>query len=77
MIASKDDNKRMYADGAKNEAEEEVPLKKQKMMDDCNDIDGDSSSSSTDDYSSELEEEVSSKGETNLSVGSEEELLIW
>jgi hypothetical protein len=62
-MASKDVNKREYADGAEEEVEE-ASLNKQKTIDD-------SSSSSTDDYSSELEEE-----EMNLPAGSEEKLLI-
>jgi hypothetical protein len=84
-MASKDDIKHKYvADGTKEEAEP----KKQKMIsddngyddddDDDNGNDDDHSSSSTDnDYSLELEEEVSLEAETNLPTGSEEELLIW
>jgi hypothetical protein len=82
-MASKDDNKRKYAG---NDAEEEVPLKKQKTIsgddngndynnhdddgDDEGDDDGDSSSLTDDDYSSEPEEEM------NIPTGSEEKLLI-
>jgi hypothetical protein len=88
MMASKDDdNKRKYA---ADTVEEEMEPKKQKMIDDDNgnDIDDDDNdndngndddddSSSTDNYLSELKEEVSSgEKEMNLPNGFEEELLI-
>jgi hypothetical protein len=71
MMASKD-NKRKYADGVEDEAEE-APLKKQRTIDNDND-----DSSSSDNFLSELEEEVSSEEEEemNLPAGFEEKLLI-
>jgi hypothetical protein len=87
-MASKDDNKRKYADDGTEEEAEEAPSKKQKTIGDNNGDNGDENgdddnsndddnSSSTDDYSSEPKEEVSSeKVEMNLPTSSEEELLI-
>jgi hypothetical protein len=73
-MASKDDNKRKYVNGIGEEAEEALP-KNQKTIGDDN-SDGDDSSS-TNDYSLEPEDEVSSEEEEmNLLAGSEEELLI-
>jgi hypothetical protein len=74
MTMASKDNKRNYAVSAEEEAKE-APPKKQRMVSD-DDYD-DSSSSINDDFSSELDLEVSSEEEEmNLPAGSEEKLLI-
>jgi hypothetical protein len=75
MMASKNDNKCKYATDV---TEEEASLKKKMIGDDDGDDDNnnDSSSSIDYDYSTETEEDVSSKEEMNIPTSFEDELLI-
>jgi hypothetical protein len=88
MASKDDDNKCKYVANDVKEEAEEVPLMNQKMIDNDNGNDNgddnngndyngndDDNCSSTDDYSSEPEAEVSSEEEMNLPTSFEEELL--